>query len=197
MSIAADLSARPAFALLASTLRPERRRIVVLVVVLLGGTLVPLVGPVLIGRVVDGALAGRPLDDLTLLAGLYLLIAVAGELLSLAMIWESVHVAWRAGNRLRERLADHALSLDLAWHARHTPGELISRIDGDVEALTTFFSNVVVRVLGNVVLVAGVIVVVTVIDWRLGIVIAGSAAGAMVVMVKLRSIAVPAYDAAR
>src|SRR5688572_25681451 len=156
--------------------------------------LLPLAGPAIVGRVVDDALRGEPLADLTTLAALYLAVAVAAELLQLVLTWGSVHVAWSAGNRLRQRLADHALGLDLAWHGRHTPGELISRIDGDVESLSTFGANIVVRVVGNLVLVAGVVAVSVVIDWRTGLVVAATAAASVTVMVSLRSWAVPANE---
>ena len=45
----------------------------------------------------------------------------------------SARVSWRVGNRLRERLAAHALRLEQAWHGRHSPGQLIERIDGEID----------------------------------------------------------------
>jgi ATP-binding cassette, subfamily B, bacterial len=167
------------------------------VVLLVVAMLLPLAGPVILARFVDDALAGRPLEALTTLAVAYLVVAVLGEVLQLAVTWASVHLAWRAGNRLREELADHALDLDLAWHGDHSPGVLIERIDGDVEALTTFFSNVVLHVLGNAVLVSGVLVISVLIDWRAGVVLGGFAALAVALMIRLRVAAVPAHEEER
>lgn len=189
--------ARPPPGLLLAMLRPERRRVVALVGLLVVSMLLPLAGPVLLGRIIDDALAGRPTATLTGLALSYLAVAVGGELLQLGVTWSSIDLAWRVGNRLRSQLADHALALDLSWHGEHSAGLLIERIDGDVEALTAFFSNVVLHVLGNIVLVTGVLVVSTVIDWRAGLVLAVSAALATAVMVRLRVAAVPAHDAER
>jgi ABC-type multidrug transport system fused ATPase/permease subunit len=183
--------------LLAEVLEPERRRLSALVGVLVVASLLPLAGPILIGRVVDDALAGEPLGDLTLLAVAYLGITAAAEVLRLGVTWWSVDVAWSAGNRLRERLADHALRLDLAWHGRHPPGELISRIDGDTEALSMFGANVVIEVLGNLVLVVGVAVVAIAIDWRAGLVVTLGAAVAVGVMAALRHTAVAANEQER
>ena len=189
--------ARPPSGLLLSLLRPERRRIGALVALLVVSMLLPLAGPVLLGRIIDDALAGRPTTALTSLAVAYLGVAVGGEVLQLVVTWSSINLAWRVGNRLRSQLSDHALALDLSWHGEHSAGLLIERIDGDVEALTAFFSNVVLHVLGNVVLVTGVLVVSTVIDWRAGLVLAVFAAVATAVMVRLRVAAVPAHDAER
>jgi ABC-type multidrug transport system fused ATPase/permease subunit len=171
--------------------------VVALVALLVVTMVLPLAGPVLLGRFVDDALAGASLRALTVVAGAFLVVSVVAELLQLALIWASVHLAWRAGNRLRETLARHVLGLELGWHGRHTAGLLIERIDGDVEALTLFFSNVVVQVLGNAVLIAGVLVVSTFIDWRAGLVLGASSLLAGALMVRLRLAAVPAHDAER
>lgn len=183
--------------LLLDLLRPERRRLAALVGVLLGAMLLPVAGPAIVGRVVDDALAGEPIADLTTLAALYLGVALLAEALQLLLAWSSVQVAWTVGNRLRERLADHVLALDLAWHTRHNPGELISRIDGDAEALTLFGANIVVRVVGNLVLVVGVVVATLVIDWRIGLVVLATSIASVSTMVALRGRAVAANELER
>jgi ATP-binding cassette, subfamily B, bacterial len=185
---------RPASQLLAATLRPERARVAGLTGLLLASMLLPLAGPLIIGRVVDDAVDGRSAAHLTTLAAAYLAIALTAEVLRLALTWASVRLAWRAGNRLREQLADHALGHDLAWHGRHSPGVLISRIDGDIEALTEFFAKAVVEILGNAVLVGGIIVISLVIDWRVGLVLGLTAAATLAIIVRLRAVAVAANE---
>jgi len=65
------------------------------------------------------------------------------------MYW-SERVAWTATNALRADLAAHLIGLDLSFHQAHTPGELIERVDGDVNALAGFFSSFVVRLVSSV-----------------------------------------------
>ena len=187
----------PAGRLLGSALRPERRTTATVVAVLMVAVLLRLAMPVLLGRFVDNAVSGRPLDTVTTVAVLYILAALAAEGLQLTVIWGAVNLSWRAGNRLREQLARHALALEMRWHAKHSPGQLIERIDGDVEALVVFFAEVLVNVVGSVVLVAGMLVVAFVIDWRSGVVLLISAAASLAVMVRLRVAAVPAREAER
>ncbi|MEJ7583045.1 MAG: ABC transporter transmembrane domain-containing protein [Acidimicrobiales bacterium] len=117
---------------LASLLRPERHRVAALVTLLVAAMLLPVAGPVLIGRFVDDASRGRPVSTLVTLALGFLVVALAADGLQLVVTWLSVRLAWRVGNRLRTDLARHALALDLAWHGEHSPGLLIERIDGDV-----------------------------------------------------------------
>src|SRR5215475_14075367 len=153
--------------------------------------------PLILGRFADDALGGADVDHLTRLAILYTALALAGAGLDLIVVWWSARVSWRAGNRLRNRLAAHALRLEQAWHARHSPGQLIERIDGDVEAMALFFADIAVRLMGNVVLVAGMVVVATFINPWTGAALAVTAVAGGLVMIRLRMAAVNALDAER
>ena len=55
------------------------------------------------------------------------------------------------------RSAAHVLRLDYAFHSSHTQGELIERVDGDVGNLSRFFSRFVIDVVGNGVLILGIL----------------------------------------
>ena len=187
----------PAARLLAATLRPERRSVTRILAVLVAAMALRLSMPVLLGVFVDDAVNGRSLDRLTQVAGLYIGAALAAEGLQLAVVWSSVKLSWRAGNRLREQLADHALRLDLGWHGRHSPGQLIERIDGDVEALCVFFANVVLEVLGNAILVVGMLAVAFAIDVRAGLVLLAVVVLGTTLLVRQRAAAVPAREAER
>ena len=50
----------------------------------------------------------------------------------------------------------------MGFHKAHTPGELIERIDGDVIALSNFFSAFIIKVVGNATLLLGILVLL----WR-------------------------------
>src|SRR5690606_22512851 len=126
--------------------------------------LLPVAGPLLLGEVVDRAVAGS--GGIAGLALAYLAVTVVADLLVLAVTWWSVELAWRVGNRLRGDLLRHALGLDLAWHGEHSPGLLIERVDGDVDSIVRFASTAVVQLLGNAILLVGVLVIATAIDWR-------------------------------
>ncbi len=183
--------------LLTSYLRDERPRVGGLVALLVVAMLLPVAGPVLVGRFVDAAAGGHPVGALAGIASTFLAVTLTGDALQLLVAWLSVRMAWRIGNRLRADLARHALGLELAWHGEHSPGLLIERIDGDIDALTKFSSTAVLQLLGNALLLGGVIVVALIIDWRAGLLIGMAAVAAALTMSKLRIAAVPAHDAER
>ena len=183
--------------LLVGYLRPERARVLALSLVLLVAMLAPIAGPVLLGTAIDRALDGQPSGELLLPGIAFLVVTLGGDALQVFVAWRSVSLAWRVGNRLRLDLARHALRLDLEWHGRHSPGQLIERLDGDIEAIVKFSSAAVLQLVGNVVLLAGVLVASLLVDWRAGLLIAVAAGAAVAVMLRLRVAGVPASDAGR
>jgi len=190
-------ASRRAARLLAATLKPEARGLAGIIAVLVVAMVLRLALPVLLGRFADDALAGAGVDHLTRIAVAYTLAALACNGLDLVVVWRSAHVSWRAGNRLREQLAAHALRLEQAWHGRHSPGQLIERIDGDVEAMGRFFAGIAVHLVGNFILVLGMVVVAAIIDPITGLVLAVTAVAGTAVMIRLRMSAVAAREAER
>jgi ABC-type multidrug transport system fused ATPase/permease subunit len=57
----------------------------------------------------------------------------------------------------------------MGFHNNHTPGELIERVDGDVSQLASFFSQLTLRVIASALLITGVIALLWLEDWRMGL----------------------------
>jgi len=154
--------------LLRRYLQPQRGAVGVMGGLLLGSIGLQLVGPQVARAFIDGTRRGADEGALVRLALLFLGVAAAQQVLTVLAAYCSERVAWTATNALRGDLAAHLLRLDPGFHTARTPGELIERVDGDVNALAGFFSSFVVQVLGSVLLLGGVLVSVAVLDLRLG-----------------------------
>ena len=139
---------------------PEWRRALVLAVLLLATIGLSLLNPQLLRRFIDSALAGSDVPSLVTIALLFMAIAFLTQVLDAFSRYVGEDLGWSATNTLRADLLLHTLRLDPTFHKTRTAGELIERVDGDVTALANFFSRFVVNVLGNIVLLIGVLVVV-------------------------------------
>jgi ATP-binding cassette subfamily B protein len=144
--------------LLRRYLRPLRARVVLMSALLLIGIAFQVANPQLIKSFIDRAQEGADLTVLLSLAAAFILLAVGHQVLSVASTYVAEQVGWTATNEMRAELAEHLLDLDMPFHKTRTPGELIERIDGDVTTLSNFFSAFVIHVAGNMVLVAGILV---------------------------------------
>jgi len=177
---------------------PQWRRTTLLAVLILSSIGLELVGPQLLRAFIDSAIGGGALDSLARLALIYVAVAVATQLLTAWSQYVGEDLGWSATNALRADLALHCLRLDLSFHKARTSGELIERIDGDVTALATFFSRFVVNVLGNLVLLIGVLIVVAREDLRAGLALTIFAAVALFLMAgPLRNVAVKYWGRVR
>ena len=119
------------------------------------------------------------------------------QMLSISSTYFGERVAWTATNEMRLDLLLHCLKLDASFHKDHTSGELLERIDGDVNTLSNFFSRFVIVFIGNVLLILGVISLLMIEDWRMGIGISLLALISLSIMVKARVIAIPYWKKVR
>jgi ATP-binding cassette subfamily B protein len=154
----ASPSLRQYRALLSRYLKPQIRWVILLATLLLAGIAIKLINPQVLRYFLDAAQAGRDPRSLTAAAGLFLTFAILQELMSLAIQYVTALVGWSSTNRLRADLARHILRLDMSFHKLRTPGELIDRADGDVTQLSNFLSVFTVNMIGNGLLVLGILV---------------------------------------
>jgi ATP-binding cassette, subfamily B, bacterial len=157
----------------------------------------PLIGPQLLRHFVDDAIGGRPVSGLVLIAVGYLVIALGAQIATVTMRYLASRLAWLTTNRIREDLAAHVLGLDLAFHAHRTAGELIERVDGDIIGLTDFLSEFVIEAIGSALLLVGALVLVWVVDIRLGLAFTALVIIGATVLSRTQRLAVPLAAAQR
>ena len=143
--------------LLSSYLQHQRARTAVLAGLLFSGIVLQVVNPQFIRTFIDRATSGDGDASLVPLAVTFMVVAVVYQALNLTATWLAETIGWTATNELRRDLADHLLHLDMDFHKTHTPGELVERVDGDVTALSNFFGQFTINVLGNLLLLFGVL----------------------------------------
>jgi ABC-type multidrug transport system fused ATPase/permease subunit len=124
--------------LLGSLLRPHRRMLWFLVVVVLIQNAAAMLGPWLVGVGIDKGIPALVDGDWTPL------LVIGGTLLAAAGVdaWLRAVFLLRAGRMgqavlldLRRRLFDHVQRLSPAFHERYTSGRVIARLTSDVDAL--------------------------------------------------------------
>ncbi len=183
--------------LLARYLTPQWRRAVALALLLFTVTGLQLLNPLIIRRFIDQAMGGSAADTLAVIAAAFMVVAIATQAVSVAATYLSEQVGWTATNLLRRDLTMHCLRLDMPFHATHTAGELIERIDGDVTALANFFSQFVIRVLGSGLLLLGVLALTFREDARIGLALGAFVLVAAAVLSRIHSFGVPYVTADR
>jgi ABC-type multidrug transport system fused ATPase/permease subunit len=187
--------------LLIDYLRPQWAMALALAVLLLANIGLQLVSPQIMRTFIDvattTALSAETARTLLRVSLLFIGVGLAQQMMSLAATYFGETVGWTSTNALRADLANHCLHLDMSFHNARTPGEMIERIDGDMNSLSNFFSQFVIQVFGNAILLIGALVLLYREDWRVGVTFSAFVGLALGVMLRLRNVAVPHWEAAR
>ena len=183
--------------LLSQHIRPQKGRFILLASLLLGSIGLRIFAPQIMRKFIDSALAGEALQTLTWTALGFIGVALLQQVIAVSVTYIGENVAWTATNALRAELAWHALNLDMRFHNDHTPGELIERIDGDVTELATFFSQFALNLVSNGLLLVGILVALFLEDWRAGLGFTVFSVATILILGRLKDIAVPHQKARR
>ena len=156
-----------------------------------------LLNPQIVRYFIDTAQADGAVQNLLWAGVAFLAIGIIRQGVQIVSSYLGQDVGWRATNQMRNTLAHHCLNLDMGFHHEHTPGEMIERVDGDTTALSNFFSQFVIYVIGSSFFLLGVLILVFREDWRVGAALTAFSILAFIVFNLTRNIAVPIYTAER
>jgi len=172
-----DLSIVAAFKNLLPFLRAHKKRLYAALALLGGVTGLSLLWPILVQQVIDGQLvrqlelepALREFKPIIVLG----LAIVAIQLVTIVMQYYQRVKLETVGQDimldLKEKLFDHVLSLDVSFFDKNPVGRLMSRIESDTESLRLLFTNTVVLVIGDLLLIIGIFSVMFYKEWRLAL----------------------------
>jgi len=163
------ISLRQYYGILIRYLRPQAPRFALLAALVFVSIGLQLVNPQIVRYFIDAVKSGTTLHTLMIAAIAFIGVAFVQQGVGVAAVYMGEYVAWAATNALREDLAAHCMQLDMTFHHERSPGELIERIEGDALEFATFFSTIVVRVIANLLLLLGIVVVVFFVHWKMGV----------------------------
>lgn len=162
----------------------HRPALVLLSIVLLGGTALQLIPGLFLRAYLDGVRSDAA--NTALVAALWFVaVSLIVYLLSVLEGYLAAWLAWTVTNELRVETTAHVLRLDLPFHGDHLPGLLVERIDGDISLLSNFFSRFVVAVVGQGLLLLGLCLALTSLDWRIGLTLAALGAVSFLLLRRL------------
>lgn len=176
--------------LLKKYLLPQRNRVIWLTLTLFSTIALQLINPQIISYFIDTAVAGGSTKKLYTAAFIFIAVALLIQLFSICAKYLSENVAWTATNALRSDLVTHCLYLNFSFYKSRTPGELIERVDGDVNALSRFFSQFIIDIIGNIILLLGILIVLFWQNWLAGTCLSIFSLISLSTLVKLHPLAI-------
>lgn len=115
----------------------EKRRYLVGIVALILVSVLNLIPPMVMGRVIDAITSGRLTQDELLLHLFYLLLAAFG-MYYLRYVWRMyiLGTSYRLGQIMRSRLFEHFTKMSPAFYQNYRTGDLMAHATNDINALT-------------------------------------------------------------
>jgi ATP-binding cassette, subfamily B, multidrug efflux pump len=137
-------------------------------------TLLGLVGPILFGKAIDLFIIpqnpGSGLYSLLGFALVMLMVYLLHNLFQAIANWIMADVSQRALKLVRKDLFTHLQNLPLSFYDRNPPGELMSRLTNDIDAINQAVSQNVISLIASVLSMAGIVIAMFVLNAKLALV---------------------------
>lgn len=170
------------FELLYKYLKRQKFMVILLFFILVMNLVIQLVNPQILRYYIDAVTQNEGIENLLIAALLFIGFGIIRQVFKIVSTYISEKVGWTATNALRSDLIKHCINLDMDFHKAHQSGEMLERVDGDINALFSFFSTFVLQLLSNLGLLIGIILLLYREDWRIGLALTMIAILDMIVM---------------
>ncbi|HEY0953255.1 MAG TPA: ABC transporter transmembrane domain-containing protein, partial [Roseateles sp.] len=155
--------------------------------------------PILGKRYIDHHLLPGSYDfgEMATLLALVLLTGWAASWVRYAQLSRMAGVARRSVLRLRERVYAHVLALPMAFFDKAITGQLVSRVTNDTESVNQLYRQVLYVMLDSTIVVAGSLVAMAFLDWRLMLIVATLVPAMVVIILGYQKLSAPAVARTR
>lgn len=148
---------------------PFRVQVMAAVVLMVVASATTLAGPYLVKLAIDTAITTGNMRRLLTLAGLFLLAHALNWASSFGQQYLMAVAGQNAIYRLRGQLFSHLQRLPLSYFDRQATGKTMSRVTNDTEALSEMISGGLTHIVGDTLLLAGIIIIMLREHWQLAI----------------------------
>lgn len=188
-----------AASLLVRAAAPERRHLWWGVLGLLVAAALEALGPLAGKYLIDHYLLPRH-ADLPAIAGLIggaLAAGMAASWLRYLQLTRLAGLAMRSVQRIREAVYAHVLRLPMSFFDRAITGQIVSRVTNDTEAVKTLYVQVLFVMLDSVIVLAGAMVAMVWLDWRLMLIVLTLVPAVVLIVALYQRLSAPAVARTR
>jgi ATP-binding cassette subfamily B multidrug efflux pump len=150
-------------------LRPYKGQVAIALAAIIASSVLQLAPPYLTHLAIDKYIANKDLSGLPMIAWQFLAVLIASFGLEYLQTWMMQLTGQRIMYDLRMELYAHLQRLDLRFYDRNPVGRLMTRVTSDVDVLNDLFTAGVVAIFGDVFTLAGIMIVMLSMSWKLAL----------------------------
>jgi len=151
-------------------LRPYKSPVALALAAIISASILQLAQPYLMKLAIDRYIAGGDLAGVNRIAIAFFFILIASFILEYVQTWTLQMTGQRIMCDMRLQIYRHLQRIDLQFYDRNPVGRLMTRVTTDVDVLNDMFTAGVVSIFGDVFTLAGIMIVLVTMDWRLALV---------------------------
>ncbi len=147
--------------------RPYRRSLIAFISLILVEAAIGASIPLVYREIIDVGIAEKNTSLVVSLAGLLVVLALAGAAISLVQRWFSASIGEGLIFDLRTRVFDHVQRQPVAFFTRTQTGSLVSRLNSDVIGAQQAFTSTLSNVVGSAATLAATLVAMLFLSWQI------------------------------
>lgn len=170
-SVEQNLDSKEAFTKLLPLLKKHKLSLLFCLLLLAGATILSLYWPILLKKAIDVNIKNSDFNGLLLTVLAIGLIQIITLLLQYIQTIRLETIGQDVMVELKQKLFNHILSLNVSFFDKNPIGRLMARIESDTESLRMLFTNTVVMIVGDLILIIGIFGVMFYHSWRLTLIL--------------------------
>jgi ATP-binding cassette, subfamily B, multidrug efflux pump len=151
-------------------LRPYKPQVALALAAIISASILQLAQPYLMKLAIDRYIANGDLRGVDRIAIAFFGILIGSFVLEFIQTWTLQMTGQRIMYDLRLQIYRHLQRIDLQFYDRNPVGRLMTRVTTDVDVLNDMFTSGVVSIFGDIFTLAGIMIVLVTMDWRLALV---------------------------
>jgi ATP-binding cassette subfamily B protein len=143
----------------------QKKAIILLAIFFIGNIVLQILSPQVLSYFIDSAESGKKLSYVIMIVLAYMATIVLNMAGGVCESYYAKSFGWKITNVFRKDVMAHFLKIDMEHHEKWTSGEMIARLDEDVEGLFTYFYMLIFKLVGSTLLMAGILLALAVKNW--------------------------------
>lgn len=148
---------------------PYTKQMIVAVLAILISAILGVIPPILIKNIVDIALPQKSLKLLVIFIVTSISITVISGLVQVGQTYLNTWIAKHIIFNMKNQMYDHLEHMSLSFFSTTNPGEIITRMNSDIDGIQDIFNTTVVNAFSSIFVLASAAVVLVSMNWKLAI----------------------------
>lgn len=143
-------------------LKGQKKVIILLTIFFVINIVLQIFSPQVLSYFIDSAESGKTLEYISMIVLMYMVTIALNMAGGVCESYFAQSFGWKITNSFRKDVMAHFLKIDMEHHEKWTSGEMITRLDEDVEELFTYFYMLIFKLVGSTLLMTGILIVLAV-----------------------------------